>query len=38
MLAGSKLYIGGTASTYTDIQEMAHYDLIISSGILPVQQ
>ena len=29
-LAGSKIYIGGTASTYKDIQEMAHYDLIIA--------
>jgi RND superfamily putative drug exporter len=29
-LAGSKIYIGGTASTYKDIGEMAHYDLIIA--------
>jgi RND superfamily putative drug exporter len=29
-LAGSKIYIGGTASTYQDIQEMAHYDLMIA--------
>ncbi len=29
-LAGSKVYIGGTASTYKDISEMAHYDLIIA--------
>ncbi|RDH76939.1 MMPL family transporter [Mycolicibacterium moriokaense] len=29
-LAGSKIYIGGTASTYKDISEMAHYDLIIA--------
>ncbi|OBF39452.1 hypothetical protein A5724_08605 [Mycobacterium sp. ACS1612] len=29
-LAGSKIYIGGTASTYKDIAEMAHYDLIIA--------
>jgi len=29
-LAGSKIYLGGTASTYKDIQEMAHYDLIIA--------
>jgi RND superfamily putative drug exporter len=29
-LAGSKIYIGGTASTYKDIDEMAHYDLIIA--------
>ena len=29
-LAGSKIYIGGTASTYKDIKEMAHYDLIIA--------
>ena len=29
-LAGSKIYIGGMASTYKDIQEMAHYDLIIA--------
>ncbi|MEV3901737.1 MMPL family transporter [Mycobacterium sp. NPDC050551] len=29
-LAGSSIYIGGTASTYQDIQEMAHYDLIIA--------
>jgi RND superfamily putative drug exporter len=30
-LAGSKIYIGGTAATYADIQEMAHYDLIIAA-------
>ena len=29
-LAGSKIYIGGTAATYKDIGEMAHYDLIIA--------
>ncbi|MFG1929398.1 RND family transporter [Mycobacterium sp. NPDC048908] len=29
-LAGSKIYLGGTASTYKDIAEMAHYDLIIA--------
>ena len=29
-LAGSKIYIGGTASTYKDIGDMAHYDLIIA--------
>lgn len=29
-LAGSKIYIGGAASTYKDISEMAHYDLIIA--------
>ncbi|WP_101948048.1 RND family transporter [Mycobacterium sp. 3519A] len=29
-LAGSKIYIGGTASTYKDIAEMAHYDLMIA--------
>jgi RND superfamily putative drug exporter len=29
-LAGSKIYIGGTASTYGDIAQMAHYDLIIA--------
>ncbi len=29
-LAGSKIYIGGTAATYKDIREMAHYDLIIA--------
>jgi len=29
-LAGSKIYIGGAASTYKDIAEMAHYDLIIA--------
>ena len=28
-LAGSKIYIGGTASTYKDIQEMAKYDVMI---------
>ena len=30
-LAGSKIYIGGTASTYKDIGDMAHYDLIIAA-------
>jgi RND superfamily putative drug exporter len=30
-LAGSKIYIGGTAATYKDIGEMAHYDLIIAA-------
>ncbi|MDT5177492.1 MAG: putative drug exporter of the superfamily [Mycobacterium sp.] len=30
-LAGSKIYIGGTASTYEDIGNMAHYDLIIAA-------
>ena len=29
-LAGSKIYIGGTAATYKDIAEMASYDLIIA--------
>jgi uncharacterized membrane protein YdfJ with MMPL/SSD domain len=29
-LAGSKIYIGGMASTYKDIADMAHYDLIIA--------
>src|SRR5262249_35194246 len=29
-LAGSKIYIGGTAATYKDIKEMAHYDVIIA--------
>jgi uncharacterized membrane protein YdfJ with MMPL/SSD domain len=29
-LAGSKINIGGTASTYKDISEMAHYYLIIA--------
>ncbi len=29
-LAGSKIYIGGMASTFKDISEMAHYDLIIA--------
>jgi RND superfamily putative drug exporter len=29
-LAGSKIYIGGTASTYEDIGNMAHYDLLIA--------
>ena len=29
-LAGSKIYIGGTAATYKDIGDMAHYDLIIA--------
>jgi RND superfamily putative drug exporter len=28
-LAGSNIYIGGTAATYKDIAEMVHYDLII---------
>jgi RND superfamily putative drug exporter len=30
-LAGSKIYIGGTAATYKDIAEMARYDLIIAA-------
>ena len=30
-LAGSKIYIGGTAATYKDIGEMAHYDLMIAA-------
>ena len=30
-LAGSRIYLGGTASTYKDIQEMAHYDVIIAA-------
>ncbi len=30
-LAGSKIYIGGTASAYKDIADMAHYDLIIAA-------
>ena len=29
-LAGSKIYLGGTAATYKDIGDMAHYDLIIA--------
>ncbi|OBA88284.1 hypothetical protein A5662_25320 [Mycobacteriaceae bacterium 1482268.1] len=29
-LAGSKIYIGGTAATYRDIAEMARYDLMIA--------
>ncbi|OFJ53235.1 hypothetical protein BEL07_13465 [Mycolicibacterium grossiae] len=29
-LAGSKIYLGGVASTYADIAEMSHYDLIIA--------
>jgi putative drug exporter of the RND superfamily len=29
-LAGSRIYIGGTASTFKDIADMAHYDLIIA--------
>jgi len=29
-LAGSSIYIGGTASTYKDISEMAKYDLVIA--------
>lgn len=29
-LAGSSIYIGGMASTYQDIAEMAHYDLLIA--------
>jgi putative drug exporter of the RND superfamily len=29
-LAGSKIYIGGTAATYADIAEMAKYDLMIA--------
>ncbi|WP_155948738.1 RND family transporter [Mycobacterium sp. URHB0044] len=28
-LAGSRIYIGGTASTYKDISGMAHYDVIM---------
>ena len=30
-LAGSRIYIGGTAATYKDIQDMAHYDVIIAA-------
>src|SRR3954469_5763761 len=30
-LAGSKIYIGGTASTYKDIQDGAEYDLLIAA-------
>ena len=30
-LAGSRIYLGGTAATYKDIQEMAHYDVIIAA-------
>jgi putative drug exporter of the RND superfamily len=29
-LAGSKIYLGGTAATFKDIADMAHYDLIIA--------
>src|SRR5277367_6805282 len=29
-LAGSKIYIGGTASTYQDIADQTHYDMLIS--------
>ena len=29
-LAGAKLYLGGTASTYKDIQDIAKYDLMIA--------
>jgi RND superfamily putative drug exporter len=29
-LAGSKIYLGGTAATYKDIQDMAKYDLMIA--------
>ena len=29
-LAGAKIYLGGTASTYKDIQDMAKYDLMIA--------
>ncbi|MDX1891976.1 MMPL family transporter [Mycolicibacterium sp. 050158] len=29
-LAGSKIYLGGTAATYKDIQDMAKYDVIIA--------
>ncbi|MBB3601140.1 RND superfamily putative drug exporter [Mycolicibacterium sp. BK556] len=29
-LAGSSIYIGGTAATYKDISEMAKYDLVIA--------
>ncbi len=28
-LAGSRIYLGGTAATFKDIQDMAHYDVII---------
>jgi putative drug exporter of the RND superfamily len=28
-LAGSKIYIGGVAATYSDIAQMSHYDIII---------
>jgi RND superfamily putative drug exporter len=30
-LAGSKIYIGGTASTYKDSADMTHYDMIIAA-------
>lgn len=29
-LAGSKIYIGGMASTFNDVAQMAHYDLMIA--------
>ena len=29
-LAGSKIYIGGTASTYQDIADQTHYDMLIA--------
>ncbi|MCI4674753.1 MMPL/RND family transporter [Candidatus Mycolicibacterium alkanivorans] len=29
-LAGSRIFIGGTAATYKDIADMAHYDLLIA--------
>ncbi len=29
-MAGAKIYLGGTASTYKDIQDMAKYDLMIA--------
>ena len=31
-LAGSRLYIGGLASTYEDIRQMAQYDLMIAAS------
>ncbi|WP_324287629.1 MMPL family transporter, partial [Klebsiella pneumoniae] len=30
-LASAKFYLGGTAATYKDIQEGAHYDLFIAA-------
>ncbi|MUM34154.1 MMPL family transporter, partial [Mycolicibacterium sp. CBMA 361] len=30
-LAGAKFYLGGTAATYKDIQQGAHYDLLIAA-------